>query len=81
MILSKRRLTQRGPVQRSASTSREDEEVVALTAKGKKKNKKGGAKQQDGQKKDLSTVKCFACQKLGHYAGQCPQKKKKQQIQ
>ena len=38
---------------------------MALTAKGKKKfkkgPKKGGAKQQDGQKKDLSTVKCFAC--------------------
>ena len=54
-----------------------------MTTKGRKKNKKGskkgGAKQQDGQKKDLSTVKCFACQKMGHYAGQCPNKKKKQQ--
>ena len=50
-----------------------------MTAKGKKKNKKGGVKQQDGQKKDLSTVKCFACQKMGHYAGQCGNKKKKQQ--
>ena len=58
---------------------------MALTAKGKKKfkkgPKKGGAKQQDGQKKDLSTVKCFAYQKMGHYAGQCPQKKKKKQQQ
>ena len=65
--------TRRGLVQGSASTSRGDEEDVALTAKGKKKNKKGpkngGAKQQDGQKKDLSTVKCFACQKMGHYVG------------
>ena len=54
----------------SSSTSREDEENMALTAKGKKKFKKGlkkgGAKQQDGQKKDLSTVNCFACQKLEH---------------
>ena len=59
-------------MQGSSSTSREDEEHVALTAKGKKFKKgpkKGGAKQQDGQKKDLSTVKSFACQKLGHYAG------------
>ena len=53
--------TRRGQVQGSASTSREDEEDVALIAKGKKKFKKGGGKQQDGQKKDLSTVKCFAC--------------------
>ena len=40
--------TPRGLVQGSASTSRKDEEDVALTTKGKKKNKKGGAKQQDG---------------------------------
>ena len=40
--------TRRGLLQCSASTSREDEEDVALTAKGKKKFKKGGAKQQDG---------------------------------
>ena len=68
-------------MQGSASTSREDEEDVALTEKGKKKNKKGpkkgGAKQQDGQKKDLSTVKCFACHKMGHYVGHCSNKKKK----
>ena len=76
--------TQRGFLQCSSSTSRQDEEDVALTAKGKKKSKKGpkkvGAKQQqDGQKKDLSTVKCFACHKMGHYAATCPNKKKKKQ--
>ena len=54
-------------MQGNSSTNREDEENVALTAKGKKKfkkgSKKGGAKQQEGsgKKKDLSTVKCFAC--------------------
>ena len=73
--------TQRGLMHGNSSTSREDEENVALIAKGKMKfkkdPKKGGAKQQDGQKKDLSTVKCFACQKFGHYVGQFPQKKKK----
>ena len=56
---------------------------MALTSKGKKKFKKGpekgGAKKQEGKKKDLSTVKCFSCQKFGHYAGRCPQKKKKKQ--
>ena len=61
--------TQRDILQCSATTSRQDEEDVALTTKGKKKNKKGRAKQQDRQKKNLSTVKCFACHKMGHYAG------------
>ena len=51
---------------------------MALTTKGKKKSKKGGAKQQqDGQKKDMSTVKCFACHKMGHYVATCSNKKKK----
>ena len=27
----------------------------------------------------MSKVKCFACQKFGHYVGQCPNKKKKKQ--
>ena len=27
----------------------------------------------------MSKVKCFACQKMGHYAGHCPNKKKKKQ--
>jgi hypothetical protein len=26
----------------------------------------------------MSTVRCFACREMGHYAGQCPKKKKKQ---
>ena len=54
---------------------------MALAVKGKKKkSKKGskaGTKQHDGVKKNTSKVKCFACQKFGHYAGQCPNKKKK----
>ena len=29
----------------------------------------------------MSKVKCFACQKIGHYAGQCPNKKKKKKQQ
>jgi hypothetical protein len=27
-------------------------------------------------KKDLSKIKCFSCHKYGHYASQCPDKKK-----
>jgi hypothetical protein len=27
----------------------------------------------------MSKVKCFACNKMGHYVGQCPNRKKKKQ--
>jgi hypothetical protein len=55
--------TQRGYVQGTSSNGN-DEENVTLATKRK------------GKKKDMSKVKCFACQKFGHYAGQCPNKKK-----
>jgi hypothetical protein len=35
------------------------------------KNKRQGKKPQ----KDLSHIKCFACNKMGHYANKCPEKK------
>jgi hypothetical protein len=70
---------------RSTSQQRggDDEGDLALFAKGKKtkKSPKGGAKQQQqrggGQQRDMSKVKCFACNKMGHYVRQCPNRKKK----
>ena len=64
--------TRRGFLQSNGSTSRGDDEDVALTSKGKKKSKKGpkkgwAKKQQDGQKKDMRTVKCFACDPDGDW--------------
>jgi hypothetical protein len=70
--------TRRGYVQGSSSNGN-DEENVALATKSKKKSKKGskgGNKSKGEGKKDMSKVKCFACHKMGHYAGQCPNKKK-----
>jgi hypothetical protein len=63
----------------------EGDEDLALWTKGKKVGKgvrqapKGGAKPQQsggGRERDMSTVRCFACGEMGHYAGQCPKKKK-----
>ena len=58
---------------------------MALAAVGKKNkvNRKGpkeGDKQKEGgeqQQRDMSKVKCFACHKFRHYAGQCPDRENK----
>ena len=67
----------------------EQDEDVALLAGGKRgKGKKhasisgGGGKgkgkgKQENTQKDYSKVKCWSCQKMGHYAVVCPEKKKK----
>ena len=54
-----------------------DEEALALTRKrkGKAKRKKGG------KNLDVSKVKCFICHKQGHFAFQCPNRKKKSNTQ
>jgi hypothetical protein len=46
-----------------------DEDVsLATKGKGKKKGNSG---------RDLSKVRCYCCNKLGHLASQCPERKKK----
>jgi hypothetical protein len=77
--------THRGYVHGVGSSGvHEDEENVALAAKGKgKKTKKRGNPRGHNEKgkpkkgeKDMSKVRCWACQKQGHYAATCPERKK-----
>ena len=58
---------------------------MALAAKGKKGKSKQGAStngkkgkgKQVTKEKDMSKVKCWACQQMGHYAVTCPMRKEK----
>ena len=55
-----------------------DEEALALAwkSKGEAKKNKGGKKNLD-----ISKVKCFICHKQGHFASECPNRKKKNNTQ
>jgi len=61
-----------GQARPSSSTHIEEEEGLALTGKAK------GKKDRKGKKNiDFSKFKCFQCHKMGHFASQCLERKKK----
>ena len=55
-----------------------DEEALVVTGKSKGKGKK---KKGVKTNLDISKVKCFICHKQGHFASQCPDRKKKSNTQ
>ena len=63
-----------------SSSKGTDEENCALATKAKKgKSKKASQSGAKGKKQDMSKVKCFHYHQHGHYATNCPQKKKNKQ--
>ena len=61
-----------------SSSKNSDEENCALAAEARKGKIKKNSSQSGvkGKKQDMSKVKCFHCHQHGHYATNCPQKKK-----
>lgn len=51
-----------------------DQENIVLARKSKGKTKKSSRENtsQEGKKRDMNKVKCFACHMFGHCEGQCP---------
>jgi hypothetical protein len=73
--------TQRGYVHGSSSTGHYRRRMwllLPLARRSSERAQRAGQKPKGEGKTDMRKVKRFACHKFGHYAGQCPNKKKKQ---
>lgn len=56
----------------------EDNLALAGKVKGKKgKGKTENSQKGDNKKTDLNKIKCFHCHTFGHYASNCPNRKKR----
>ena len=53
-----------------------DDQPAVFIANAERPNKKPA--KSSSNKKDLSKIKCFNCQKLGHYANKCPNKSERE---
>eukprot|EP00253_Pinus_taeda_P014889 PITA_14889 len=67
--------------QDGSSSKNDDEENMALASKERKGKEKASHSKSNsshgGKKGDISKVRCFDCQKMGHYVTNCPSNKSK----
>jgi hypothetical protein len=67
-------------ISKTQKTNEEENQALATQVKKRKKREEDNPKKskRPRYKKDASKVKCYSCQKLGHYAFQCPNRNEKE---
>jgi hypothetical protein len=66
-------------ISKSQKTNDDENQALAAHVKKRKERREVSLKKakRPRYKKDASKVRCYSCQKLGHYAFQCPHKNEK----
>jgi hypothetical protein len=67
-------------ISKTQKTNEEENQALVAQVKKRKKREEGSPKKskRPRYKKDASKVRCYSCQKLGHYAFQCPDRNEKE---
>jgi hypothetical protein len=66
-------------ISKTQKTNDDENQALAAHVKKRKERREANPKRakRPRYKKDVSKVRCYSCQKLGHYAFQCPHRKEK----
>ena len=67
-------------ISKRQKTNKDENQSLAAQVKKRKKREEGSLKKskRPRYKKDASKIKCYSCQKLGHYAFQCLDRNEKE---
>jgi hypothetical protein len=67
-------------ISKTQKTNEDENQALVAQVKKRKKREEGSPKKskRPRYKKDASKIRCYSCQKLGHYAFQCPDRNEKE---